>query len=412
MMFAFVTSVSAQTDRGGIRGTITDPSGAVVAGAVITVRNSANGVYSTATTTDAGVYSINALPAGTYRVELSVKGFKSVVRDNVAVDVGNIVGLNLQLEIGDTSQTVTVESAAPILKTEQSATSSEVAVQVYDDLPLSANGGRTPNSFKYLTPGVSANNSVNGSPQLSANVTMDGITTQNAELFGTDGNVRFPPEAVAEMSIVTTAYAAEYGQTGGGVQRYEIKSGTNQYHGNVYEFLKNTDLDSRGFFIVVRPTDHQDEYGFSLGGPVSIPKIYNGKNRSFFFFNADWYQTRSASATTIASLPNTAFRNGDFSGLLGGSIGATNPCTGGPVLSGQIFDPATTTTVNGQYCRTPFPNNVIPSRLPLAFLPCFRRPPTRASSTILTYQPPPPSITSTTTRLKAINTLARSTISV
>jgi hypothetical protein len=361
MMFSFVTSVLAQTDRGGIRGTITDPSGAVVAGAVVTVRNAANGVSSTATTTDAGVYSINALPAGTYRVELSVKGFKSVIRDNVAVDVGNIVGLNLQLEIGDTSQTVTVESAAPILKTEQSATSSEVAVQVYDDLPLSASGGRTPNSFKYLTPGVSANNSVNGSPQLSANVTMDGITTQNAELFGTDGNVRFPPEAVAEMSIVTTAYAAEYGQTGGGVQRYEIKSGTNQYHGNIYEFLKNTDFDSRGFFNVVRPTDHQDEYGFSLGGPVSIPKIYNGKNRSFFFFNADWYQTRSASATTIASLPNTAFRNGDFSGLLGASVGATNPCTGGPVLSGQIFDPATTRTVNGQYCRTPFPNNVIPS---------------------------------------------------
>ena len=269
----------------------------------------------TATTTDAGVYNISALPAGTYRVELSLKGFKTLVRDNVVVDVGNIVGLDLRLEIGDTSQTVNVDAAAPILKTEQSATSSEVAVQVYNDLPLSANGGRTPNSFKYLTPGVSANNSVNGSPQLAANVTMDGLTTQNAELFGTDGNVRFPPEAVAEMSIVTTAYAAEYGQTGGGVQRYEIKSGTNQYHGNVYEFLKNTDLDARGFFNVVRPTDHQSEYGFSLGGPVSIPKLYNGRNRSFFFWNADWYQTRSASATTITSLPNTAFRDGNFPGF-------------------------------------------------------------------------------------------------
>jgi TonB dependent receptor len=208
---------------------------------------------------------------------------------------------------------------------------------------------------------VNANNSVNGSPQLSANVTMDGITTGNAEVFGTDQNVRFPPEAVAEMSIVTTAYAAEYGQTGGGVQRYEIKSGTNQYHGNVYEFLKNTDLDSRGFFNLVRPTDHQDEYGFSLGGPVIIPKVYNGKNRSFFFFNADWYKTVSASATTITSLPNAAYRTGDFSASLGGAIGAPNPCTGSPVLSGQIFDPASTRLVNGQYCRTPFPNNMIPA---------------------------------------------------
>ena len=358
---AFASWGLAQTDRGGIRGTITDPSGAVVAGASVTVTNSANGVSSAATTTDAGVYSISALPAGTYRVELALKGFKTVVRNNVVVDVGNIVGLNLKLEIGDTSQTVTVDAAAPILKTEQSATSSEVPVQVYNDLPLSANGGRTPNSFKYLTPGVNANNSVNGSPQLSANVTMDGITTQNAELFGTDQNVRFPPEAVAEMSIVTTAYAAEYGQTGGGVQRYEIKSGTNQYHGNIYEFLKNTDFDARGFFNVVRPTDHQNEYGFSLGGPVSIPKLYNGRNRSFFFFNADWYKTISASATTITSLPNAAFRGGNFSGNLGGAVSAVNPCTGGAVLSGQIFDPASTTTVNGQYCRTPFPNNVIPA---------------------------------------------------
>src|SRR5580698_369999 len=106
---AFASWGLAQTDRGGIRGTITDPSGAVVAGASVTVTNSANGVSSAATTTDAGVYSISALPAGTYRVELALKGFKTVVRNNVVVDVGNIVGLNLKLEIGDTSQTVTVD---------------------------------------------------------------------------------------------------------------------------------------------------------------------------------------------------------------------------------------------------------------------------------------------------------------
>jgi hypothetical protein len=135
---------------------------------------------------------------------------------------------------------VNVDAAAPILKTEQSSTSAEVAVEAFSELPLSAGGGRSPQNFINLTPGV-ASGSVNGSQQSSAQVSMDGLTVQNAENPGATNNVRFPPEAVSEMSIVTTAYSAEYGQTGGGVQRYEIKSGTNSYHGNLYEYLKNTD---------------------------------------------------------------------------------------------------------------------------------------------------------------------------
>lgn len=375
----------SQTDRGSVRGTITDQSGAVVSGATLRITNTATGVVTPTKSGDGGTYNLSGLPAGTYNIEVSQSGFKTLQRNNIVVDVGSVTGLDLGLEIGSSSQTISIDAAAPILKTEQSATSTEVAVDAFGDLPLSAGGGRSPQNFKYLTPGVSNNNSINGSPQLSGQVSMDGITVQNAEVLGADNNVRFPPEAVGEMSVITSAYSAEYGQTAGGVQRYTIKSGTNQYHGNVYEYFKNTVLDARGFFNVVRPADHQNEYGFSLGGPISIPKLYNGKNRSFFFFNGDWFTTRRAGATSIISLPNAAFRAGDFSGNLGAAVaGVTNACTGGVILSGQIFDPSTTRTVNGQQCRDPFPGNVIPvSRISTAAQALLRLVPATTTQAVL-----------------------------
>jgi hypothetical protein len=361
LLFVFTIYAWAQTDRGAIRGTVADQSGAVVPGALVTATSSTTGVANSAKSTEGGVYNISALPAGAYTVTVVQSGFKTVIRENVVVDVGNVTGLDLKLEVGSSSQSVNVTAAAPILKTEQSSTSAEVAVEAFAELPLSAGGGRSPQNFTSLTPGVGSNNSINGAPQYSGQVSMDGLTVQNAENLGATNNVRFPPEAVSEMSIVTSAYSAEYGQTGGGVQRYSIKSGTNQYRGNVYEYLKNTEFDARGFFNLQRPVDRQNEYGFSIGGPVSIPKVYNGKNKSFFFFNADWFKTQGAASTKIVSLPNTAFRNGDFSGNLVSAIpGAVNACTGGGVITGQIFDPATTQTVNGTACRTPFAGNKVP----------------------------------------------------
>jgi hypothetical protein len=360
----FGAHASAQTVTGSIRGTITDSSGAVVAGADVTVANEATGVSSTVKSTATGAYAVELLPVGSYRVTLALSGFKTLQRDGVMVELGNITGLDLRLELGNASETVNVTAAAPILKTTEGQTTASVSTEAFADLPLSAGGGRNPSSFTGLTPGVNTNNasSTNGGAADSGLVTMDGITTQNLEQYGASNTVRIPPEAVQEMSVVSSAYNAEYGNTGGGVQRYTIKSGSNQYHGNFYEFFKNTALDARGFFNVVRPVDRQNEYGFSLGGPISIPKLYNGRNRSFFFWNADWYKTRGGSNTTIASLPNAGARTGDFSGYLGSAIpGATNPCTGGNVLSGQIFDPATTTSVNGQPCRNPFPGNIIPA---------------------------------------------------
>lgn len=364
LMFGCALPGWGQSVTGTIRGTITDASGAVIAGAAIKVTNQATGVVTTAESSATGAYTVELLPVGTYRVNVSLPGFKSLQRDNVGVELGNITGLDLRVEVGDSTQTVDVTAAAPILKTTEGQTTASVSTAAFADLPLSAGGGRNPVSFTALTPGVNTGNSssANGSPSDAVLVTLDGVTSQTVMVFGGTGTIRIPPEAVGEMSVVSSAYNAEFGNTGGGVQRYTLKSGTNQYHGNAYEFFKNTDLDARSFFSVVRPVDRQNEYGFSLGGPVSIPKVYNGRNKSFFFWNADWYKTKGASSTSIVSLPNAAARTGDFSGYLGSAIaGATNPCGGGSVLSGEIFDPQTTRTVNGVSCRDPFPNNIIPA---------------------------------------------------
>jgi hypothetical protein len=363
LMFNSAMLTWGQGVTGTIRGTISDASGAVVAGADVTVTNQATGVSTAVKSSTTGGYTVELLPIGTYRVDVSLPGFKKLQRDNVDVELGNITGLDLRVEIGDASQTVNVTAAAPILKTTEGQTTASVSTEAFADLPLSAGGGRSPTSFTALTPGINTGNpsSSQGSPSDAVLVTIDGVTSQTVMVYGGTGTVRIPPEAVEEMSVVSSAYNAEYGNTGGGVERYTIKSGSNQYHGNAYEFFKNTALDARGFFNLVRPIDRQNEYGFSLGGPVSIPKVYNGKNRSFFFWNADWYKTRGGSNTSIASLPNAGARTGNFSSYLAGPIaGATNPCGGG-VQSGEIFDPATTTTVNGQSCRTPFPGNIIPA---------------------------------------------------
>jgi hypothetical protein len=316
-LFLIAAVAHAQTDRGSIRGTIKDPSGATISGATVKATSVATNTVVSASTTSAGTYNISALPPGNYSVEAGAPGFTNLVRNNVVVTVGGIVGLDLSLALGSASETVTVNSAAPILKTQQSDVSTEIPPQAYMDLPLSAGGGRNAESFKTLVPGVSQNGaSVNGGANYTGDIEVDGVTTVSGELFGDDRNIRFPPDAVDEMSLVTSNYAAEYGQTGNGVERYEIKSGSNALHGSVYEYFKNTALDARGYFNQTTPVDRQNEFGFSLGGPVVLPHLYNGKNKTFFFFNGDFYRTRGGGGTSTISLPTAAMRNGDFSALL------------------------------------------------------------------------------------------------
>ncbi|MDQ2777590.1 MAG: Plug and carboxypeptidase regulatory-like domain-containing protein [Acidobacteriota bacterium] len=350
LLFLVTALAWAQTDRGSIRGTLTDSSGGVVPGAAITATNIATGAVTPTTSTATGDYNIPSLLVGTYRVEVQAAGFKKSVRDAVVVPLGGVVGLNLALEVGTATQTVIVTGAAPILQTETSSVATTVEPNAYIDLPLSAGGGRNASAFVNLVPGVEGGNpSINGGQTFGNEIQVDGIANETIELFGDPRNILFPPEFVEELSVLTSSYSAEYGDTNSGVVRYAIKSGTNQYHGQAFEYLKNTAFDARGAVNATAAVDHENEYGFTLGGPISIPKLYNGKNKSFFFFGADYYRQHGQGSIGTVSLPNAAFRGGDLSQLL--------------TQNGrQIYYPATT-TVNGVTTRQPIPGDIIPSSL-------------------------------------------------
>ena len=165
------------------------------------------------------------------------------------------------------------------------------------------------------------------------------------------------------MKVINTTYSAQYGHTSGGFIEYTSKSGTNDYHGALYEYFSNEKLNASGFFGTFRPKDRKNNYGFSIGGPVRVPG-YDGRNRTFFFLNWDLYDFRSG---TLPSFSNTtpidAFKRGDFGALLGGQIGTD--ALGRPIMEGGIYDPSTTRNVNGVPTRDPFPNNVIPASHPL-----------------------------------------------
>ena len=360
-LLVFSMGVTGQSERGSIRGTVEDSSGATIANAKVWATNVANGVETTTNSTGSGNYNIPQLPPGTYTVRVQQTGFRTLIRENVIVDVGAVVSLDLPLEVGTMNQEVTVSAAAPILQSETSDVSTAVSTEAYRDLPVtSAGGGRQPETFLFLVPGVTAGGNsstntfdahINGSQTLSKEMQVDGMTSQTAEVQGDPRNLTFPPDAVQEMSVTTSTYSAEFGNSGGGVERFLIKSGTNSLHGSLYEFLRNDVLDARGFFNATRSPHRENEYGFSVGGPVVIPKVYNGRNKTFFFTDLNYYKLRAGAQNQIGSVPDQAFRGGDLSGLKDSK---------GNLI--QIYDPATTVQdAQGNYTRAPFLGNIIPA---------------------------------------------------
>ncbi|HVT91919.1 MAG TPA: carboxypeptidase regulatory-like domain-containing protein [Bryobacteraceae bacterium] len=357
----------AQSERGSIRGVVEDASGAVLPGAKVTAVNVGTNVETSTLSMEAGNYNLPELPPGRYVVQVELKGFKKLVRENVTVQVSGVTPLDLRMEVGEVSESVTVTAAPPALKSETSDVSMEVNPKSYNDLPLTSAagmvGGRGPEAFIFLSPGVTPgvhagglasdtfDAHINGSPTLSKEMQVDGMSTQTAEVQGDPRNLTFPPDAVQEMSLLTSSYSAEFGNSGGGVERYVIKSGTNEFHGNLYEFLRNTAFDARGFFSDSVAVHHENEFGGTFGGPVWIPKLYNGKNKTFFFVNIEEYRLHGGAQNSIGSVPNQDFRNGNLSGLVD-AAGNQIP----------IYDPNTTTALpGGGFTRNQFPGNIIPA---------------------------------------------------
>ena len=410
-----VPHARAQRVYGSITGTVTDPTGAVIPKAAVTLVVEQTGFRYHAVTNSKGEYRFLQLQVGEYDLTVSAPGFESAQVKAVRVNLQETTPANVMLKIGSATQSITVNAGALSLQTQTSDITGSITQQQYLKLPLTLGGVgalRSPEAFVFLLPGntgpgTSNNNSngvffskLAGGQNFGAEVFLDGIDQQRSENGSSFDEEAPSVDALRELTVTDAVPPAEFNRTTGGVENFVTKSGTNKYHGMVYEILRNAALDANLWFnngyraqncvgandtpacrkIYATPADHKNDYGVTLGGPVTIPHVYNGRNRLFFFFS--WEQLKYALGTTATTtVPTPQELSGDFSNpaLFNTSkVVGTNPCTGGPVYQGQIFDPSTTRVVNGIECRDPFPGNKIPTQ---DFSP--------ASKKLLSYFPAP-----------------------
>ncbi len=371
LTFALGTGAFAQDPRGSITGTVRDSSDAAIPGVSVRAVNAETGVAASAATNAAGSYQIPFLQPGVYRITAEVTGFKRFVRDKIEVRVGETVDLPIQLEIGAVSETIEVTASTPLLDTTTSSLGQVIDQRRILDLPQR---GGTPMELTLLTPGVVNSTDMRlrkaMSPEAVSQISTDGSGTYNNE-FQIDGinnmaadrgrgygRIAFSPPsgAVREFKMQTTAYDASIGHTMGSVVNVSTTSGTNELHGEVHYTLRHSSLDAPNFFTnkagVTERNIYQDHRsGGSAGGPLVLPNLYNGRNRTFWFyvFEDNRFGVPRANTSTV---PTAAERAGDFSALL-----AINS-------SYQIYDPfSTVPSGSGRFRRQPIPGNVIPSSM-------------------------------------------------
>jgi hypothetical protein len=361
----------AQTATGTITGTVTDTAGALVANAQVMVKNLATGLIYRAQTGQDGTYVVPLLPVGTYEITVKATGFEGFQQAGVTLDVAQRLRIDASLPIGSMSQTVTVTSAVPALETEESSVGNVMEGHSIRELPLN---GRQPFTLVLLVPGVQttsvgsngfadASNQgfsrlrINGGPTLGNQFLLDGAM----DTLPTINEVSVVPmvDSIAEFRVMTNTLPAEFGQTSGGVVNLATKTGTNALHGTAYEFVRNDALNAVNRFATVpdpvthrvKPILRYNQFGGTIGGPVWIPKIYNGHDRTFFFFGYEQWHQRSSSIS-YASVPTALQRSGDFSQTYT-STGALIP----------IYDPATTqpNPAGNGFVRQPFPGNIVPA---------------------------------------------------
>jgi hypothetical protein len=370
---------SAQTNQGSVAGNVLDSSGAVVQGVKVVATNAKTGAVYETTSSSAGTYRFPNMTIGTYDITASIKGFKNASLKGVIVDVASTKSLDITLTAGSVNETVVVNSEAQTVQTETSEMGTVVTQSQVLDLPLALGSSvqymRSPEAFVFLIPGVVGPGSGNGSggtfeskitggQNYATEVLLDGASMFRSENGSSFDETAPSVEALSEFKVLTSTIPAEYGRTTGGIETFSTKGGTNQFHGDGYDLFRNEALDANSWGNnlggLPRNRDRQNDYGANIGGPVYIPHLYNGRNKTFFFFSWEQYrQTQGLSSTSTVATP--AEKTGDFSAYLGAPTGRTNPCDGTPILNGQIFDPSTTQTVGGVPCRTAFPGNQIPA---------------------------------------------------
>src|SRR3954447_212441 len=371
VLLALACSLFGQDTRGSILGRVTDVTGANVSGADVKVSNVATGVSVTAKTNDSGNYVVPYLTPGVYTVTAELAGFKKFIRDNVQVRVNDAVEVNMPLTVGDVAESVEVKAETPLLSTAEASLGQVVDERRILELPIFSGNAM---EFTLLAPGTvngtdmrlrkaPFNNapsqfSTDGSGLFNNEFNIDGVTNT----FSDSVNVRVafsPPQAaIQEFKVQTSSFDASNGHTMGSVVNINSKGGTNGFHGSAWWWLRHSDLDAPTIFQNRSAKEGQrkiavyqdNRYGLSAGSPIVIPKIYNGKNRTFWQFT--WEANKFGDpnvGTNTSTVPRAAWRNGDFSDLL--KLGPTY----------QLYDPSTIKAeANGTFSRLPFVGNIIP----------------------------------------------------
>src|SRR5262245_59843560 len=337
--FALTMTAFAQSDRGTITGTVSDATGAVIPGVAIEAKNVQTGATYQAGSSETGNYTLAQLPAGTYELAATLPGFKRFLRSGILVSVATTLRIDVVLEVGAANDSVTVEAASPLLKTESGELSHNITTEQADSLPVLTLSGavgttlgnvRNPLQILNLLPGASFANEnqlrVNGMPSSTHSIRIEGQDATNGMYRQINQGVQASVDAIQEVAVQTSNYAAEYGQAGGGYFNYTMKSGTNQYHGAVFDYFVNEALNAGTPFTDriatgdaaragqhIRNRQRKNDYGFNVGGPVWLGKLYDGHNKSFFFFNFEQYRETQFINTGIATVPTLAMRRGDFS---------------------------------------------------------------------------------------------------
>lgn len=363
----FVPAVlCAQEFRGTITGSVTDPQGAMIPNARIVATHTETGVKSGTVSDSSGTYTIPFLAPGVYQITAEAPGFKRFVRERFPLVIGERPVLDTRMEVGDSSQTVTVSAEVPLLEIGTGSVGQVITTEQVEDFPLY---GRTPLMLAQLAMGVVATPtgtavagsskpwensgvamfSVGGAPSSSNEVLLDGAPDNN---WNKQVAYQPPQDAVQEVRVQAFEADAAYGHTGGGTANHITKSGTNSFHGSAYEFNQVSALAATPFFTnkagLPKPLANYNQYGLSAGGPLWIPKVLDARNKIFWFFA--WESVRSLNpATTITTVPTAAERTGDFSALL--KLGSNY----------QIYDPRSGTMSGSQVARQVFANNVIPA---------------------------------------------------
>ena len=398
------TVLQAQSVHGTLAGVVSDTTGAVIAGAKVDIVNMSTAAAYNTKTTSVGVFRFEDVALGEYTITVTSPGFKTALTKGVLVQIGTVSSITITLQTGAASEQVTVNSEGPTIETDSSDIGGVISEKQIVDLPLALGGVgamRANEAFIFLQPATTGPGTANsnngiflskiaGGQNYGNEVLIDGASQQRSENGSSFDEEAPSVEALQEFKVTTSLPEAEFGRTTGGVEDFVTKSGTNEYHGTGYELYRDTSLDANTFFNkgyrafrcsgandtpackagYTTPVDHKNDFGGTFGGPVWIPKLFNGHDKTFFFFS--WEELKFAlGGTQTSTVPTLAERDGngngyDFSDRLTTNKSGVNPCDGANIYNGEIFDPTTTKTVNlpgggTAECRTAFAGNVVPA---------------------------------------------------